>query len=57
MKTLTHLVDADPVDVEVEDDVECKDCTADDGPWEAVIVVNDMPTCSRCLHELTLVGP
>ena len=54
-KLLIALVDDG--NVEVEDNVQCKDCDSDDGPWEAVVVLNGDPTCSRCLHEVTLVGP
>lgn len=43
--------------VRVPKGTECKDCGSDDGPWEAVVVLNDAPTCSRCLVEVTLVGP
>lgn len=54
MRLLSLTAAAEPV--EVPNNAECQDCDADDGPFEAVVVLNGLPTCSRCLHELTLVG-
>lgn len=55
MPVLPGLTSTAPV--RVPEGTECKDCDADDGPFEAVVVLNDAPTCSRCLTEITLVGP